>query len=97
MIPQTEIKQRAITGDALSVAIAAASVVAKCSRDAMMVEDDVSYPGYGFAKHKGYPTRQHYEALKVLGPSPIHRLSFCLEKRVPQKTLELFERQEIKF
>jgi ribonuclease HII len=79
VVPDTGIAQQAIIhGDALSVAIAAASVIAKYTRDQMMIEYDKIYPGYGFAKHKGYPTSEHYRALRQLGPSPIHRRSFRL-------------------
>ncbi|HHV41938.1 MAG TPA: ribonuclease HII [Clostridiaceae bacterium] len=63
-------------GDARVNSIAAASVLAKVSRDRLMAEYDKLYPGYGFAKHKGYGTKQHYESLEKLGASPIHRLSF---------------------
>ncbi len=63
-------------GDALSVTIAAASILAKVTRDRLMAEYDLIYPGYGLAQHKGYGTSQHYAALKELGPSPIHRLTF---------------------
>lgn len=63
-------------GDAKCASIAAASILAKVFRDRVMEELDLLYPGYGFAKHKGYPTRQHYEALRELGPSPVHRMSF---------------------
>ena len=65
-----------IKGDAQSVSIAAASIVAKETRDAMMVVYDELYPGYGFAKHKGYGTKEHIEAIKSLGPCPIHRRTF---------------------
>lgn len=68
--------QAVVKGDALVPAIAAASILAKVVRDAEMVELDSAYPGYGLAQHKGYPTRQHLEALQQLGPSPIHRRSF---------------------
>lgn len=63
-------------GDSHSCSIAAASIVAKVTRDRLMAELDRVYPGYGFAQHKGYPSRQHYAALRQLGPSPIHRQSF---------------------
>ena len=63
-------------GDALSLSIAAASIVAKVTRDRWMVEEDALYPGYGFARHKGYGSSQHQEALKRLGPCPLHRRSF---------------------
>ena len=65
-----------IKGDARSVSIAAASVLAKVQRDRLMLEYDKLYPEYGFAKHKGYGTKAHYEALLKYGPCPIHRLSF---------------------
>lgn len=67
-----------IGGDALCHAIAAASVLAKSERDRLMRGYDADYPGYGFAAHKGYPTAEHREAIRRLGPSPIHRLSFTL-------------------
>ncbi len=65
-----------IHGDALSYSIAAASVLAKVTRDRLMLEYDELYPEYGFAKHKGYGTKQHIEALKKYGPCPIHRRTF---------------------
>jgi len=65
-----------VHGDALSLSIAAASVLAKVTRDRLMVEMDARYPGYGFAKHKGYGTEEHLKALKLLGPCPEHRGSF---------------------
>jgi len=70
--PQTRI----VGGDATEPAIAAASILAKQHRDALMIALDRTYPGYGFARHKGYPTAQHREALRRLGPCPAHRLSF---------------------
>ncbi len=94
VIPETELPQRSIIhGDALSVSIAAASIIAKCTRDSMMKEYDHLYPGYGFAKHKGYPTREHYLALQSLGPSPIHRHSFSLERPV-MESINLFTEEE---
>jgi ribonuclease HII len=66
-----------IDGDARSYTIAAASVLAKVTRDRTMRELDKLYPGYGFADHKGYSTPQHYAAIEKLGPSPIHRRSFA--------------------
>ena len=63
-------------GDALSVSIAAASIIAKVTRDRMMVEYDRQYPGYGFAAHKGYGTRKHYDAIKQQGMCEIHRKTF---------------------
>ena len=65
-----------IHGDALSYSIAAASVVAKVTRDRQMAEADRLYPMYGFARHKGYGTREHIEALRAYGPCPIHRRTF---------------------
>lgn len=65
-----------IGGDALETCISAASILAKTHRDAMMVELCAQYPGYGFSQHKGYSVPLHLEALKRLGPSPIHRKSF---------------------
>lgn len=65
-----------IHGDALCYSIAAASIVAKVTRDRQMAEMDALYPGYHFAKHKGYGTKEHITALKELGPCPIHRRSF---------------------
>lgn len=71
-IPQVPI----IKGDAKSASIAAASIVAKVTRDRLMEEYDRAIPGYGFASNKGYGSAEHIEALKKLGPSPIHRASF---------------------
>jgi ribonuclease HII len=65
-----------IKGDQSEPAIAAASILAKVARDREMVAMDTLYPGYGFAKHKGYPTKQHQQALIELGPTEIHRRSF---------------------
>lgn len=68
-----------VKGDALCANIAAASILAKVSRDRVMLEMAKLYPGYGFEKHKGYPTREHYAAIAQLGPCPIHRRSFRLQ------------------
>lgn len=65
-----------VKGDSLSASIAAASVLAKVSRDRVMVELDKQYPRYGFAKHKGYPTKAHREAIARYGPCPEHRRSY---------------------
>jgi len=65
-----------IKGDAKSNSIAAASILAKVSRDRIMVEYDAVYPGYGFAKHKGYGTKEHYEAIETMSICPIHRRTF---------------------
>lgn len=76
-IPGVDIKQvPIIKGDAKSVSIAAASIVAKVTRDRMMVEYDKQYPGFDFASNKGYGTQKHIDALKEQGPTPIHRRSF---------------------
>lgn len=76
-IPGLPLPQRALVGgDGASLAIAAASVVAKVTRDAWMVELDARHPEYGFARHKGYGTKAHYEALASVGPCPHHRRSF---------------------
>lgn len=71
-IPQTPI----VKGDEKSLSIGAASILAKVHRDRMMVQYDREYPGYGFGQHKGYGTEAHQKALRALGVSPIHRLSF---------------------
>ncbi len=71
-VPQTAL----VGGDALSFSIAAASVIAKVTRDRLMVEMCAKFPGYDFARHKGYGTPQHLAALKQHGPCPIHRRSF---------------------
>lgn len=76
-IPQIDIPQMPIVkGDARSYSIAAASIIAKVERDAMMHEMDRLYPDYGFGQHMGYGTRRHFEVLERLGPCPIHRRSF---------------------
>ena len=73
-LPDVDLPQEAIVkGDARVLSIAAASIVAKVERDRIMVELEARYPGYGFAQHKGYGTRAHQEALRRLGPSPVHR------------------------
>ena len=76
-IPGVDIRQvPIIKGDAQSVSIAAASIIAKVTRDRLMVEYDAVMPGYDFAANKGYGTKKHIEGLKKLGPSPIHRMTF---------------------
>lgn len=82
-IPQVKI----IKGDAKSVSIAAASILAKVTRDHIMMDYDAQYPEYGFAKHKGYGTEAHIEALKKHGPCPIHRKTF-ITKFVQEKQEE---------
>jgi ribonuclease HII len=69
-------QQAVVQGDARSVSVAAASVLAKVYRDRLLVELDAVYPGYGLARHKGYCVAQHLEALARLGPTPLHRRSF---------------------
>ena len=71
-------QETVVRGDGLSLSIAAASVVAKVYRDALMTRLDADFPVYGWAQHKGYPTAQHYAALAAHGPSPHHRLTFRL-------------------
>ncbi|MBX3259950.1 MAG: ribonuclease HII [Labilithrix sp.] len=69
-------QDRIVKGDARSLSIAAASILAKTARDARMAELDAEYPGYGFSRHKGYPVKEHVAALQRLGACPIHRRSF---------------------
>ena len=77
-LPDVSVPQRPIIrGDSICLSISAASIVAKVTRDAIMQRADEIFPGYGFAKHKGYGTRQHMECLSRLGPCPIHRFSFA--------------------
>lgn len=76
-IPGLSIRQVSIIhGDAKSLSIAAASIIAKVTRDRIMEQYDLLYPEYGFAKHKGYGTAQHIQAIRTYGPCPIHRMSF---------------------
>jgi ribonuclease HII len=84
--PQTALVQ----GDCKSYSIAAASVLAKVTRDRLMRDLDKIYPGYGFAEHKGYATQQHYAAINQRGPCAIHRRSFAPFRPVEQE-LDLFE------
>ncbi|MGN0437996.1 MAG: ribonuclease HII [Lachnospiraceae bacterium] len=77
IIPGVDLKQeKIIKGDAKSVSIAAASIIAKVTRDRYMVEMDEKYPGYGFASNKGYGSAAHINAIKTIGPCEIHRRSF---------------------
>ncbi len=77
-LPEVALPQTALPhGDARALSIAAASILAKVSRDALMERLDERYPGYGFARHKGYATTAHRAALRRLGPSPVHRHSFA--------------------
>ncbi|MGB8715719.1 MAG: ribonuclease HII, partial [Rhodanobacteraceae bacterium] len=70
-----------VGGDASEQAISAASIIAKVARDTLMVELDQHFPGYGFAQHKGYPTRAHLQALSQFGPCPHHRRSYAPVRR----------------
>ena len=82
-VPQLKCDARAIVGgDVSEPCISAASIIAKVTRDREMVTLDARYPGYGLARHKGYPTRQHLESLMVLGVSVIHRRSFAPVRRL---------------
>lgn len=83
MAPQVAL----VKGDALCLSIAAASIVAKVERDRIMVALDKEYPGYGFSKHKGYPTKEHIAAIQALGLCPQHRRTFC--QQLQQTTLDL--------
>jgi ribonuclease HII len=79
IFPNIELPQTALVkGDRLSLSVAAASVLAKTARDALMQEADVKYPGYGFARHKGYGTALHQQALRRKGLCEIHRKSFSI-------------------
>ena len=103
-LSQCSIPQRGITrGDKLCLSIACASIIAKVTRDRIMEEFDIMYPGYGFAQHKGYGTGRHISCLQKFGPSPIHRLYFapvrnvivsqssgCLASGQPVPTTSLF-------
>lgn len=94
-IPGISIRQIPIVkGDAKSVSIAAASILAKVTRDRMMVEYDTIFPQYGFAKHKGYGTAVHIAALKACGPCPIHRRSFIKNFRQEERPEDAEERDE---
>jgi ribonuclease HII len=87
LIPQISI----IKGDQKSLSIAAASIVAKVTRDRIMNEFDRQYPEYGFAKHKGYGTVYHYKALDQYGPCPIHRNSFLKKWKIDRENSRLFK------
>lgn len=92
-VPQLHAPQQAVVkGDAEAAAIAAASILAKVTRDRMLLDYDARWPAYGFAKNKGYGTRQHIEAIKAHGILPIHRKSF-LKFLTPQE-LDSMPRQE---
>lgn len=99
-IPELQIRQASIVkGDAKSLSIAAASILAKTARDARMAALDREWPGYGFAQHKGYPVASHYEALERLGACPIHRRSFAPVRKalgLDAEQAELFPSQTAK-
>lgn len=85
-LPEAGIPYKAIIhGDALCLSIAAASIIAKVTRDRLMETLDAEYPGYGFARHKGYPTREHLALLWERGPCPIHRRAFAPVKRLLER------------
>jgi len=79
--------QAVIKGDGRSLSIAAASIIAKTTRDGIMMDMDRTYPGYGFARHKGYGTKAHRAALKTLGITPQHRKSFAPIRRLQDQIL----------
>ncbi|MCI8400697.1 MAG: ribonuclease HII [Lachnospiraceae bacterium] len=86
-IPGVEIPQVPIVkGDAKSISIACASIIAKVTRDRMMSEYEKQYPGYGFASHKGYGSASHMEAIRSLGPCPLHRRTFLKNIRRQEET-----------
>ena len=85
-LPEVELAQTALVkGDQRSLSIACASILAKTARDAHMREEEVHFPGYGFAQNKGYGTAKHRAALELLGTCPLHRRSFHLIKEVDEK------------
>ncbi len=86
-----------IHGDALSASIAAASIIAKVERDAMMREFDAVYPGYGLASNKGYSAPVHLKALREKGPTPLHRMSFApvWMSTAPQEVMEFMRGEEV--
>lgn len=71
-----KVAKAVVSGDALSLSVAAASIIAKVTRDRMMLDYAKSYPGYGFDDHMGYPTKSHVDAIRQYGPCPIHRMTF---------------------
>lgn len=89
-LPDSPVPQRSLVkGDRRSASIAAASILAKVTRDRLMADYDAAYPGYGFARHKGYPTPEHLAALHALGACPLHRRSFAPVQACLQSTLDL--------
>jgi len=91
IVPGVSIPQNCFNkGDGLNFSIAAAAIIAKTHRDLLMEELEKEYPGYGFAQHKGYGTAEHQEAIRELGPSPIHRLSFQFIRELCGEFSKLF-------
>ena len=91
VIPEISVPQNAFNkGDGINFSIAAASIIAKTHRDGLMEDFDKQYPGYGFAQHKGYGTAEHQNAIRDLGPCPIHRLSFQFIKELCGEFSESF-------
>src|SRR5690606_15705237 len=92
-IPDLDLPQNAFhKGDGIDYSIAAASIIAKTHRDELMEKLDAQYPGYGFARHKGYATADHQAAVRRLGPSPIHRRSFTFLRELRGEYSEHFYR-----
>jgi ribonuclease HII len=90
MVPGLEMPcETIVKGDGKVACIAAASILAKCERDRIMTEFAAEYPGYGFDRHYGYPTPEHFEALQRLGPCPIHRRSFGPVRDLIQPSLAI--------
>ena len=81
--------QAIVKGDSRVAAISAASIMAKVTRDREMLSLDVRYPGYGFAQHKGYPSKAHIQALENLGVSPVHRCSYAPVRRIMEQRANL--------
>ena len=81
--------QAIVKGDSRVAAISAASIMAKVTRDREMLSLDVRYPGYGFAQHKGYPSKAHIQALENLGVSPVHRCSYAPVRRIMEQRADL--------
>lgn len=91
MIPSLAVPQNSFyKGDGINFSIAAASIIAKTHRDRVMEELDKQYPGYGFCQHKGYSTPEHQNAIRALGPCPVHRMSFAFIRELCGEFGELF-------
>jgi ribonuclease HII len=85
-LPETSLPNRGVEdGDSLCFSIACASIIAKVTRDRLITAMDCEYPGYGFAAHKGYSTREHLECLRRLGPCPLHRRSFAPVREIMER------------